>query len=260
MHSVDISAILPSEMGFRMISTGIKSPEGDDPMNTDADRLVELKKQRINDIHTAEPSRTALLVIDMQNAFTDPRASLHVPGVDPLIPVIADLIDFSRGRGIPVIYTAFVSDPLIPTLRKDPFGPEHLAADGPDTGWGMPSGSCIPGTDGPESPSIIDELKPRKDELVITAHSLDKFFGTPLDMVLRARDIRYLAVTGILADLCVLATVFGATAREYRVSVIKDGIMTLWPDIMTSVLDIMERKLARVISSSDLKKELSAHP
>jgi biuret amidohydrolase len=226
-------------------------------MGATVEQLIERKKHRIQEMHRTDPRRTALLVIDMQRAFSDPGASLSVPGVETIISVVAGLIDFCRTQDIPVIFTEFVSDPRVPTLRKDPFGPEHLApAEGAETRWGLPSGSCVVGTHGPESPAIIDELKPNPDELVIPAHSLDKFYGTPLDMVLRSRDIRYLAVTGILADLCVLATVFSATAREYRVTTVTDGIMTLWPDVLKSVFDIMDRKLARLMSADDLKREL----
>lgn len=222
------------------------------------EELIASKKQRIEEMHRVEPARTALLVIDMQRAFTDPAASLGVPQLDGVIAVIADLIHACRGNGVPVIFTEFISDPRVPTLRKDPFGPEHLTpGDSGAGGWGLPSGSCVPGTRGPESPEVITELQPKEDELVIPAHSLDKFYGTPLDMVLRARDIRYLITTGILADLCVLATVFSATAREYRVTAVSDGIATLWPDIMKSVLDIMDRKLARVMTADALMKELA---
>jgi ureidoacrylate peracid hydrolase len=227
----------------------------------DIEDIIRAKKNRIQETHRCDPGRTALLVIDMQRAFTDPLASLHVPNVDKIIPVIAGLIRFCRQEGIPVIFTEFASDPRIPTLRKDPFGPEHLVPEKNSvTGWGFPSGSCADGSSGPESRTTIEELKPNPDELVIPAYSLDKFYGTPLDLVLRARDIRYLAVTGILADLCILATVFSATAREYRVTAVTDGIMTIWPDVMKTVFDIMDRKLARLLNSTDLKKELAGRP
>jgi nicotinamidase-related amidase len=157
-----------------------------------------------------------------------------------------------------VIFTEFVSLPEVPTLRKDPFGPEHLApAPGAPTGWGMPSGSCIPGTKGPESPDTIEQLKPLPGEPVIHATNLDKFHGTPLDTLLRSLDVRHLLVTGILADLCVMATVFRANTLEYRVTVIRDGITTVWPDILKAVLDIYERKLARVITAKEAAAEIA---
>ena len=123
-------------------------------MEREIEATLKRKKDRIMEMHRTDPKRTALLVIDMQQAFTDPLASLHVPDVEKIIPVIAELINFCRGEGIPVIFTEFASDPRIPTLRKDPFGPEHLNPEtSGDTGWGVPSGSCVPGSNGPESPA-----------------------------------------------------------------------------------------------------------
>jgi nicotinamidase-related amidase len=223
-----------------------------------AEELAARKAERIAELHRLEPGRTALLVIDMQHAFMDPNASLGVPAAWDILPNIQALVAACRKANVPVIFTEFVSLPDIPTLRKDPFGPEHLApAAGAPTGWGMPSSSCIPGTGGPESPDTVDELKPLPGEPVIRATNLDKFHATPLDTLLRSLDVRHLLVTGILADLCVMATVFRANTLEYRVTVIRDGIATIWPDILTAVLDIYERKLARVVTAKEAGAEVA---
>jgi nicotinamidase-related amidase len=223
------------------------------------DELIAAKTARVRDFHRIDPRRTALLVIDMQHAFMDPGASLGVPTAWDILPNVQSLLAACRKAKLPVIFTEFVSLPDIPTLRKDPFGPEHLApAPGAPTGWGMPSGSCIPGSIGLESPDTIEQLKPLPGEPVIRAHNLDKFHATPLDTVLRSLDVRHLLVTGILADLCVMATVFRANTLEYRVTVIRDGITTVWPDILKAVLDIYERKLARVISAKAVVAEIGA--
>ena len=227
-------------------------------MSTHED-LAARKNDRIREMHRLEPRRTALLVIDMQHAFMDPGASLAVPTAWDILPNIKDLVVACRKARVPVIFTEFVSLPDIPTLRKDPFGPEHVApAPGAATGWGMPSGSCIPGSRGPESPDTVDELAPLPGEPVIRAPNLDKFHATPLDTLLRSLDVRHLLVTGILADLCVMATVFRANTLEYRLTVIRDGITTVWPDILKAVLDIYERKLARVITAEEAATEIAA--
>jgi nicotinamidase-related amidase len=222
------------------------------------EELVARKNDRVREVHQLEIRRTALLVIDMQHAFMDPGASLAVPTAWDILPNIQALVTACRNAKVPVIFTEFVSLPEIPTLRKDPFGPEHLVpARGAPTGWGVPSGSCIPGTRGPESPDTIEELKPLPGEPVIRAINLDKFHATPLDTLLRSLDVRHLLVTGILADLCVMATVFRANTLEYRVTVIRDGIATLWPDILKAVLDIYERKLARVVTAKEAEAEIT---
>ncbi|MGA2381321.1 MAG: cysteine hydrolase [Spirochaetia bacterium] len=222
------------------------------------DELVSRKMARIQDTHRMDRARTALLVIDMQRSFMDPKSSLYVPTSWDILPAVKGLVEFCRGARVPVIFTEFTSAPEIPNLRKDPFGPEHLAPrPGEPTGWGMPSGNSLVGTRGPESPDTVDEVKPMPGEIVIRAYGLDKFYGTPLDLVLRSLDIRYLMVTGMLADLCVAATVYAASTREYRVTAITDGITTIWPDILKAVFDIFGRKLARLMTAAEAKTELS---
>lgn len=223
------------------------------------EELVARKAARIQEVHRMDPRRTALLVIDFQRSFMDPSSSLFVPTSWDILPPVRELVAFCRGARVPVIFTEFTSDPAIPTLRKDPFGPEHLApAPGQPTGWGLPSGNSMIGMQGPESPQTIDELKPLPGEVVIRAHGLDKFYGTPLDLVLRSLDVRHLMVTGMLADLCVAATVYAATTREYRVTAITDGITTVWPEVQRAVLDIFGRKLARLLTAAEAREELAA--
>ncbi|MFI5369441.1 MAG: cysteine hydrolase family protein [Spirochaetia bacterium] len=225
------------------------------------DELVARKMARIQETHRMDPKRTALVVIDMQRSFMDPHSSLYVPTGSEILPVIKGLVGFCRGAHVPVIFTEFVSMPEIPNLRKDPFGPEHLAPQhGQPTGWGMPSGNSMMGSRGPESPDTVDELRPLAGEVVILAPGLDKFYGTPLDLVLRSLDIRCLMVTGMLADLCVAATIYAASTREYRVTAITDGITTIWPDILKAVYDIFGRKLARLMTAAEAQAELRGRP
>jgi nicotinamidase-related amidase len=221
------------------------------------DELAALKMARIQETHRMQAGRTALLVIDMQRSFMDPDSSLFVPTSAEILPVVKGCVEFCRGARVPVIFTEFISAPEIPNLRKDPFGPEHLVPrKGDAMGWGMPSGNSLVGTRGPESPDTVEALRPLPGEAVIRAPGLDKFYGTPLDLVLRALDIRYLMVTGMLADLCVAATVYAASTREYRVTAITDGITTIWPDILKAVYDIFGRKLARLMTAEEAHAEL----
>ena len=219
--------------------------------------LVARKEARIHELHRMDPRRTALLVIDMQRAFMDPKASLYVPQAWDIVAPIRDLMGFCRRSGIPVVFTQFVAAPEVLCLRTDPFGPEHLpAVAGEPTGWGRPSSNCIPGTQGPESPDIIEELKPLPGELVVLGYTYDKFYGTHLDLALRGRDIRYLMITGIMADICVNATLLSATTREYRVTALTDCITTIWPHILEAMFDVWGRKFARLMRSVEARQEL----
>lgn len=106
------------------------------------------------------------------------------------------------------------------------------------------------------SPDTISDLAPAKDELVVHAHAYDKFYGTNLDYALRSRDIRYLIITGIMADICVNCTLLSASTREYRVTAVTDAIATLWPNILEACFDIWKRKFARLRTTEEVITEL----
>lgn len=223
------------------------------------EELVAKKQARINEVHRFIPSRTALIIIDMQHSFMDPGASLAVSQAWDIVPGIQKLLDFSRKSGITVVFTGYLASPEIPCLRVDPFGPEHLpAVPGEPTGWGRPSSNSIIGAPHPENPDIIDELKPLPGEPVIFGYTLDKFYGTPLDLALRSRDIRYLIFTGSMADLCLGATLFSAAMRDYRVTAVTDCIATIWPNVLEVMYDIFGRKLARLMKADEVIEELQS--
>ncbi|MBN1419938.1 MAG: cysteine hydrolase [Planctomycetes bacterium] len=108
---------------------------------------------------------------------------------------------------------------------------------------------------GPEAPDTIPDLAPQPGDLVIRAHTYDKFHGTPLDLALRSRGIRHLVVAGILADICVNATVLSASTREYLVTVVRDGTTTIWPEILEACLHIWARKFARIATIDEVIAE-----
>jgi nicotinamidase-related amidase len=61
-----------------------------------------------------------------------------------------------------------------------------------------------------------------------------------------------------MTDICVLSTVVGAFNHEYRISVVEDGVATLWPDIQRATLDIVGRAFGRVVSSKEVLDTISA--
>ena len=201
-----------------------------------------------------DPGRTALLVVDMQRGFVEEGQVMEVPPAREALPRIQELLGIFREKGLPVVFTEFTYSPAAPLLVGE-LHPEHRrAAPGAATGFGRPSSSCL---EGDPSASVVPELAPRADELVVRKHYYDGFSGTVLDGALRARGVTTLVVTGTMTDICVLATVIGAFNREYRVLVVEDGVATLWPEIQRATLDIIRRAYARVLSAKELADELA---
>src|SRR5262245_60663343 len=213
---------------------------------TPLEEVLEARQERIDALHALEPGRTALLVIDMQRGFLDPGAALEVPPGRAIVPAVRALVEGCRRRRVPVAFTQFVYSPPVPCLRGDPFGMEHLpAAPGGPTGFGLPSGNCLVGPGAPggaDSAEVVPELAPAPGELVVAGHTYDKFLGTPLDLALRALDVRFLVMTGVLTDVCVNCTLLSAANRDYRVTAVTDGVATLWPEQQRACFDLWRRK------------------
>ena len=225
------------------------------------EELLHAKQERIDALHRFQPGRTALLVIDMQRGFLEPGAALEVPPGRAIVPNVRRLVEVCRQKGVPVVFTEYVYAAAVPCLRGDPFGPEHLTAvPGEPTGFGLPSINCLFGPQpgqGHNTAEMIPELAPRPDELVVRGHGYDKFYGTPLDLALRSRDVRFLAITGIVTDICVNSTLMSAAARDYRVTAVTDGVATLWPEIQQACFDIWRRKFARLRTAAEAAEEIA---
>ena len=103
----------------------------------------------------------------------------------------------------------------------------------------------------------MPDLAPRPGDLVVRKRGYDAFAGTPLDGALRARGVTSLVVTGTMTDICVLATVIAALHREYRITVVEDGVATLWPEIQRATLDIIGRAYGRVVTGKEVADQIS---
>jgi ureidoacrylate peracid hydrolase len=229
------------------------------------EEILRAKAQRVDETHRLQPGRTALLVVDMQHGFLDEGASLAVPEGREIIPNLQRLIGACRESDVPVIFTEFVYATDVPCLRGDPFGIEHLPVEEgpvdqrPSTGLGSPSNNCLISPHyekGAESADTVEALAPRPDELIVRGHTYDKFYGTPLDLALRSQDVRHLMITGIVTDVCVNATLMSASARNYRVTAVTDGVATLWPERQQACFDIWEHKFARLGTTEEMIEEL----
>jgi nicotinamidase-related amidase len=167
--------------------------------------MVEVPAYTIERRVEVRPDRTALIVLDMQNDFVDPRGSLCVEAARATVPAIARLLAFAHDHGLTVVYT------------QD----WHRAGDPEFAMWGP---HAVAGTWGAE---IVPALAPRPEDLVVRKPRYDAFYGTPLDHELRQRQITDVIVTGTVSNICVLSTAGSAALRWLRVIVPVDAVSAL---------------------------------
>ena len=213
------------------------------------------RRETFERVLTPEPGRTALVVVDMQRGFLEIGEAMEVPPAREIVPVIQSLLRVFRAKRLPVVFTEFVYSESAPVLIASLHPGHQPAPPGAPRGFGLPSSSCLEGTPSAET---VPELAPRPGEIVVRKRGYDAFAGTPLDGALRARNVTSLVVTGTMTDICVLATVTAALHREYRVSVVEDGVATLWPEIQRATLDIIGRAYGRVVTGKEVADQISS--
>lgn len=169
--------------------------------------MLEIPEYAVESRVGVDPGTTALVIVDMQNDFVDPRGSLSVPGARETVPAIARLRDLARANDMPIVVTQDWHD------KEDP----EFALWGPH---------AIAGTWGAE---VVPELAPGPRDPVILIRKLryDAFYDTPLEDELRRRRIESLIVTGTVSNICVLHTAGSAALRWFRIIVPVDAVSAL---------------------------------
>ncbi|WP_116951386.1 cysteine hydrolase family protein [Jiangella endophytica] len=155
--------------------------------------------------------RPALIVVDIQGGSGQSAPGEGgIPvmgGREQRAPRVRRLIDLARSAGVPVVFIQEVHKPSMVDIGRELDG-----AEGPH---------CIEGDDGTELASWLD---PRPEEFVIRKRRYSAFFGTELEIVLKAHRAETLLLVGGLTDVCIHYTAVDAHQHDYRVRVITDCV------------------------------------
>src|SRR6202158_5585548 len=115
-----------------------------------------------------EPSKTVMIVVDMQNDFVAEGAKLQSAQAHAMVPKLAATLKFCREKGIRIIYIAHVH-------RRD--GSDMGLYD--DLYAAIADRTCL--VDETPGVEIYKDLAPAAGEHVIKKHRYSAFFGTDLD-------------------------------------------------------------------------------
>ncbi|HCU90992.1 MAG TPA: pyrimidine utilization protein B [Gammaproteobacteria bacterium] len=193
---------------------------------------MELSARPVN-IHF-ELNHSAVIVVDMQNAFAKPGGTLDLHGSDiaeaaAVIKVNEKLLAAARKANVKVIYLAMTYQPDLADAG-DPTSPNYhkelglkLMRERPEL-----AGKLL--IDGTWDWQIVDELTPESNDLLIRKPRYSGFVGTDLDGILRTAGIRFLFFTGIATNVCVESTARDAFFGEYWPILIEDAMTHTGPD------------------------------
>jgi ureidoacrylate peracid hydrolase len=210
-----------------------------------------------------DPARTAVIVVDMQNAFASKGgmfdiAGLDISGAPRAIAGTRRVIDAAHAAGTPVIYLQMsfrpdlsdAGDATIPSWHKEIAlvtmrrHPEHR-------------GKLL--VDGTWDAAIVDGLKPEPRDLVIRKSRYNGFTGTDLEGELRARHVRHLLFTGVATNICVESTARNAFFLDFWPVIVEDAVNHAGPDFTRqATLWAFENVLGWVTDSAAVAKALRA--
>jgi nicotinamidase-related amidase len=182
-----------------------------------------------------DPRSAALLVMDFQTLIVEGVA----PDKDALLARTARLIEAARKAEMPVIYVVVGFREGHPEIsrRNLSFGPIRQ------------SGMFASGSAGTE---IHSAVAPARGDVIVTKHRVGAFFGTDLDMILRANGIDTLVLAGIATSGVVLSTLRQAADADYRITVVSDCCADRDAEVHRVLTEKVFPRQARVVSCEEL--------
>jgi ureidoacrylate peracid hydrolase len=173
--------------------------------------------------------KSAIIVVDMQNAFASPGGMLDIAGLDisgahQVISAIRCVLEAARAAQIPIIYLQMGYKPDLSNAGgpSSPNWHKELAMSLMHTRPDL-KGKIL--TEGTWDFAIVDELAPHPGDLVVVKTRYSGFAGTTLDSMLRMRGIQFLFFAGIATNVCVESTLRDAFFLEYWPILLSDGAM-----------------------------------
>ncbi|MFO0585774.1 MAG: isochorismatase family cysteine hydrolase [Anaeromyxobacter sp.] len=196
-----------------------------------------------------DPRATAVIVVDMQNAFLDPKGSLGRMGV-PMertrrpVPHVERLLVAARAAKVPVVHLRFV-------LRKDLADLGVLGVKFPPL---RELGHCA---DGSWDADYHPGMKPEPGDHELTKNRFSGFLGTGLDSLLRNLHVETLVVCGVATNVCVECTVRDAFMHDYRVVVPIEATGSYTEELEVHSLAAMAFSFATVTRVDEVARAIS---
>lgn len=194
-----------------------------------------------HDLHGMCPdsSRVALLIVDMINGLEFPEGEQLRHHAEAIAPRIAALAARARAAHIPVIYV------------NDNFGR-----------WRSDFNAIVKHVvHHTRGRALADLLSPEANDYFVLKPKHSGFFATSLETLLHYLDVRWLILTGMAENICVLFTANDAYMRDYGLIVPPDCVASVREDLNTHALTMMRDTLrADTTATPDLDLDAYLDP
>ncbi|MSO64724.1 MAG: cysteine hydrolase [Alphaproteobacteria bacterium] len=195
--------------------------------------MIELRRER-----------TALIVIDMQNAyFTDgsslAKAGFDLAGCRSAVPGAKRLLAGARAAGIPVVFTmhgykpdhsdgGFIVHEVLPSLKA--------VRGSMDTAW---------------ENELAPDFQARPGEKVFQKNRFSAFYQPEFEPYLRSHGIDSVVICGVTTNICVESTARDAAQRDFRTFVVVDATGELEAPRHQAALNALSGRFARLLTVTE---------
>jgi nicotinamidase-related amidase len=165
---------------------------------------------------------SALIVVDMLNAYDHEDADRLVESVERVVEPIAGLVKRASEQGVEVIYV------------NDNYGD-----------WNSSAEELAEKAKEGAHPELVEPVLPGSDRhsFVIKArHSI--FYGTPLEYLLEQMDVGRLVLCGQVTEQCIFYSALDAYVRHFELAIPTDAVAAIYDHLAEAALEMMERNLS----------------
>ncbi|MFB5189816.1 cysteine hydrolase family protein [Alicyclobacillus fastidiosus] len=165
-----------------------------------------------------DPSRAAVIVVDVQNDFCHPEGSWGRSGknmdfINEMIPALQKFVTAARRQNVPIIF--------IQTTHSDADSTSAWLSRKSQSS-GDPNQTCVEGTWGCGFYGVL----PEEGDLVVRKHRYSAFVGTNLAQILNALGRDSILATGVATNVCVESTVRDGLNRDFHILLVSDCTAT----------------------------------
>lgn len=195
-------------------------------------------------------SRTALILVDLQNDFCHPEGTASQRGRDVHIlkeklKNMASLLKLVRRNKLPVIHVISEHNAWTQSPSKN----ERYGRSGQNTRLAY----CEPNSWGAD---IYPLFTPQPSEKVVVKHRYSGFLHTNLELLLRANEIEHIIAAGVNTDICLDSTVRDAYMRDFFVTIPYDCAASTSDNRHHVALELLDGTFGNVVHSTDIRKKM----
>jgi ureidoacrylate peracid hydrolase len=197
------------------------------------------------------PAHTALIVVDVQNDFCAEggmmdREGKDLSAVQQMVAAVPALLASARRAGVFVVFVRNVYSTDGNHYLSDVWLEQAARRRG-----GSYTTHSVCGADSWEG-DFYGEVRPLPGEPIVTKHRFSGFHNTDLETILRAHDIRTVALAGVATNVCVETTAREAFVRDYYVVVTADGTATYSDAGHSASLAVIDQFFGEVASIDEV--------